>query len=140
MYESTFVRYERRGDRVVPVRVTKAWVSTERKPMDTRKAPTVVRAFKAVRVTELRKFPAADGWDDEECRNYPRREWPANKVDRVESRERLFTLCDAEGEQVVREAGYDQCWLPYSVPANPTLAQANWTLANGNGWIQPEEA
>lgn len=132
------MRYERRGNRVVPVRVTKRWVSTEKKALDQRKAPTVVRKFHTVRVTELRKFPTPAEWDDDTNERYPRREWPANKVDRVESRERVMGLLDKDGEPVLQEAGYDQRWLPYSVPANPTAAQASWTLENGNGWVVPE--
>ncbi len=127
MYSSTFVRYERRGDRVVPVRVTKAWVTFAAREEETRK-------FITTRVSELRRMP----------RNEPDRDDPPTPAwessHRVETRERLMTLLakDApEGECLVREAGYDQCWLPYSVPASPTAAQAGWTLENGNGWLLP---
>lgn len=139
MYQSTFVRYERRGNRVIPVRVTKQWVTIEKPAFDGRKAPSVVSKFKTVRVTELRDFPAPAQWNMDAYAPYPRREYPDNSGARVETRERLFTLCDKDGEQVVREAGYDQRWLPYSLPANPTAAQAAWSLENGNGWVTGRE-
>lgn len=129
MYQSTYVRYERRGDRVVPVRVTKSWVGFEVRQHDNRKEPKQVRKFIATQLTELRRFPRPDYSEGKP-------EWPV--TGRVETRERLLTLPERgvkDGEPLVREAGYDQCWLPYSVPAQPTAAQAAWTLENGNGWL-----
>jgi hypothetical protein len=122
VYQSTFVRYERRGDRVVPVRVTKSWVTSEG-----RTGTPGRRAFMTTRVSELRRMPKPDHSEAPP-------EWPADE--RVETRERLMTLLakDApEGECLVREAGYDRRWLPYSAPCE---SAHRWTLDNGNGWLE----
>jgi hypothetical protein len=146
VYQSTFVRYERRGDRVVPVRVTKQWVSAEVRGLDNRKEPKVVRKFLATRITELRmssirdREVAVDTDPAAPSRIGKPVAWASSN--RVETRSRLMTLSERgvkDGEPLVREAGYDQCWLPYSVPANPTLAQSQWSLENGNGWLPPRE-
>lgn len=132
MYQSTFVRYERRGDRVVPVRVTKSWVTAERKD-----GTKVNPRFTITRVTECRTERLSDREPALDAQGKPVA-WVSSS--RVESRERLLTLSERgvkDGEPLVREAGYDQRWLPYSVPAQPTKAQAGWSLDNGNGWVEP---
>lgn len=136
MSYSTYVRYERRGDRVIPVRVTKQWVTAERPNHDSRKAPTQIRKFLAVQVTEMARFPRPDREALAEAPPEPYQSFPPGY--RTETRDRLLTLSERgvpDGEPVVREAGYDQRWLPYSVPALPTASQAAWTLNNGNGWL-----
>lgn len=135
---SQYVRYERRGDRVVPVRVMKQWVTNEVAQHDNRKAPKAVRKFMAVRVSELRmgRMPREEALDAE---GKPVA-WQSSS--RVESRERLTTLWqrgDEACEPVVREAGYDQHWLPLGTP--PFVGDAHgWTLDNGNGWRPEEES
>ncbi len=124
-YSSTFVQYERRGGTLVPVRVTKQWVSRE----DRR--GQVSRAFQVTRITEV-------PWRQLTDRERAPEPWVSSS--RVEGRDRLLILSERgvkDGEPLVREAGYDQYWLPYSVPANPTAAQAAWSLDNGNGWLPP---
>lgn len=135
MYTSTFVRYERRGTRVQPVRVTKSWVCQEVKALDGRKEPKLVRKFIATSVTEvpMRKLGGREGAPADE---------PWESYDRRETRERLLTLWqrgDEACEPVVREAGYDQHWLPLDLlgwthPERYTAAQAAWSLANSNGF------
>jgi len=123
---------------VVPVRITKSWVSTEVRGLDNRKEPKVVRKFMVTRVSEGRMGRIRNERDPEDPVAPP---WQSSH--RVETRERLMTLLERgqpEGECLVREAGYDQCWLPYAVPANPTAAQAAWSLENGNGWVPEREA
>lgn len=126
MYQSTYVRYERRGDRVVPVRVTKQWIHTEKKALDQRKEPTIVRAFRTTRVTELRRMPVNEV---DPAEPQAPKGWQSS--DRVESRERMMGLFDKDGEPVLQEAGYDQRWLP---PGEPSPSSWRWTLDNGNGW------
>lgn len=127
MYQSTFVRYERRGDKVVPVRVTKQWVSQESK------AGTERRTFKTVRVTELRRMPVNE--PDPELPQAPKG-WQSS--DRVDSRERLMGLCQKGTEEpMLQEAGYDQRWLPLGTAADVPLSAHRWTLDNGNGWLVP---
>lgn len=128
LYTSTFVRYERRGNRVQPVRVTKSWVSQEIKSMDGRKEPKLVRKFMATSVTEVPMRKLTDREDAPEA-------WES--FERVESRERLLTLWqrgDKDCEPVVREAGYDQRWLPLGSLEGLSAAQASWSLANSNGF------
>lgn len=128
MSYSQFVRYERRGDRVVPVRVTKQWVTSEVPSMDRRKEPKAVRKFVTVRVTELDPRRLTDREQAPEA-------WVSS--DRVETRERLMTLWqrgDEACEPIVREAGYDQHWLPLG-QAPFVGDQHGWTLDNGNGWV-----
>jgi hypothetical protein len=120
-YQSTFVRYERREGRVVPVRVTKAWVEP---PQAREAAPGkqkvlkggLARRFMTVRVTELRRVPN-DG------REQAPEAW-TSWGERVESRERVMGLCQKGTEDpVLQEAGYDQYFLP--VGTQPlTLRQA----------------
>jgi hypothetical protein len=83
VYQSTFVRYERRGDRVVPVRVTKQWVSFEKKPIDNRKEPEVTRRFTCSRIQEVR-------WTKLTDREQAPEAWVSSS--RVESRERILGL------------------------------------------------
>jgi hypothetical protein len=123
VYQSSNVRYERTADRVVPVRVTKQWVTFGQEPK-------VQKKFIAVRVSVLRDFPPADYSD---C---PKEEPWTSSPARVESRERLQTLLvkgDPEGEPVLREAGYDQRWLPCGDLSKLTAAQAAQTLENQGG-------
>jgi hypothetical protein len=105
------------------VRVTKSWVS-----LASREGKETARKFITTRVSELRRMPR-----NEVDREDPPAEWPVS--DRVETRERIMTLLakDApDGECIVREAGYDQRWLPYSEPCE---SAHRWTLENGNGWL-----
>ena len=126
--QSQYIRYERRDGRVVPVRVIKQWVTREVPSLDKRKEPTVQRKFITVRVTELRMR----GIGDLEQAPEPWCSFP----DRVESRERLMTLWqkgDEACEPLVREAGFDQRWLPLGQA--PFVGDAyGWSLDNGNGW------
>lgn len=109
-YSSTFVRYERRGNRVVPVRVTKQWVTQEGM-----RGQLKAEVFSAVRVTELRGMPrgnreqAPEAWS-----SYP---------EQVESRERVLGLVakyelECGGEPVLRCAGH----------SDPTLAMGSEPL------------
>ncbi len=121
---STIVRYECRGPRLVPVRVTKQWVAfgPEDKP---------VWKFIPVRVTDT---SVGRLWDRE------RTPEPWCSSSRVETRERLMTLVqagDENGEPLVREAGYSECWLPPGDLSNLTAAQVTQSLDNGNGWLPP---
>jgi hypothetical protein len=125
MYQSSHVRYERRGNRVTPVRVTKQWVTFGQEPK-------VQKKFITVRASVLRAFPPADYSD---C---PREEpWTSGDFGPgVESRERVLGLLvkgDPEGEPVLREAGYDQCWLPSGDLSKLTAAQAAQTLDGQQG-------
>lgn len=131
-YESTFVRYERRGDRIVPVRVTKAWVEPpeqrvapgKQKVLKASTAAKLARRFVAVRVTELRKWPSGDLEKAPEA-------WESSK--RVESRERLMGLLQRGTEEpVLQEAGYDQYFLPMG---NGPLS---WAQANAPLDAEPE--
>lgn len=148
VYQSNHVRYERRADRVVPVRVSKQWVTFGQEPK-------VQTKFIAVRVSELRNFPPADYTD---C---PEEEPWTSSQERVESRERLMGLyikgadfleCQLCGgcvierdhaqsacpgkvdEPLVREAGYNQPWLPSGDLSRLTAAQAAYSLDNANGF------
>lgn len=131
-YESTFVRYERREGRVVPVRVTMAWVEPpevrqqsapgKQKVLKPGQVP-LARRFMAVRVTELRRMPAGEREQAPEA-------WQS--WERVESRERLMTLLDKSGEPVLQEAGYDQRWLTLG---NQPLT---WSQANQPMDAEPE--
>lgn len=128
MYQSTFVRYERVGDKVTPVRVTKQWVNRE--------VAGAIRgsntAFKVVRVTELRRFPV----NEAEPGDPTVPAWTSS--DRRESRERVMNLLERsqpEGECLVREAGYTERWLPFALPSPLPAYVAGWTLDNGNGWV-----
>ena len=123
---SQYIRYERRGDKLVPVRVTKQWVTFEIPQLDKRKPPRVVRKFIAVRSTALQMR----GIGDLEQAPEPWQSYP----DRVETRERLLTeVVDAEGEPLVRECGGDQRWLPLG--RAPLVGDGHgWSLENGNGW------
>jgi hypothetical protein len=109
----------------VPVRVTKQWVSYEQRGNTPAKSK-----FIPVRVSVLRDFPPPDYSD---C---PKEEpWTSSPV-LVESRERLQTLLvkgDPEGEPVLREAGYDQRWLPLGDLSQLSAAQAAQTLDNQQG-------
>ena len=78
-YSSTYVRWERRGDRAIPVRVTKSWVTAEGL-----RGKLKARAFIPTRVTELRM---RDVRGDRETAPEPWTSW-----DRVESRQRLLGL------------------------------------------------
>lgn len=110
-YTSTFVRYERKGDRAVPVRVTKSWVTTEGRGGQKQ------RAFRVTRVSELRRIPNAD-------REQAPEPWCSSQ--RVESRERLMTLMQRDtNEPMLQEAGYDQYTLPIGRLDNLSWAQAN---------------
>lgn len=88
--QSTYIRYERRGDKVTPVRVTKSWVSREVQNVDTRRAPKVVRKFQATRVSQV-------PWRQLTDREVPRDDagkaiaWSSGK-ENVETRERILTL------------------------------------------------
>ncbi len=152
MYQSTIVKYERRGDTVVPVRVTNQWVSQESRD------GKVNSKFTSVRVSELRRFPV-----NEPDPELPRAVWPVS--DRVETRERLMGLyikgadfleCQLCGgcvierdharsacpgkvdEPLVREAGYNQAWLPQG--SAPFVGDNyGWSLDNGNGWARERE-
>lgn len=135
-YTSTFVRYERRGDRVIPVRVTKAWVE----PPEQRSAPgkqkvlsaKLARRFTTVRVTELRKFPNGDVEHGPEA-------W-TSWAERVESRERMLTLdhhVKSKTGGIIRE--------PILFPAGagePTLeignAPLSWAQANAPMDAEPD--
>lgn len=130
--QSTFVRYERRGDRVVPVRVTKQWVHTAVKPMDTRKESRRVDAFQATRVTEIgyRRMPREVAVDE----NGHPVAWQSYEP-RQESRARMLTLYQQVGkvrEPVLFPAGAGEDFLP----ATDTELGAvyGWSLDNGNGW------
>lgn len=79
-YNSTYIRYERKGARVVPVRVTKSWVTAEGL-----RGKLKTKAFVATRVTEVRmrdvrgdREQAPEAWD--------------SSPNRVESRARLLGL------------------------------------------------
>lgn len=123
MYSSTFVRYERNGNKVTPVRVTKQWTSIEVPNRDSRKEPEVRSRFKAVRVTQL----GWHGFDRMPAADEPKAE-PWQSSHRVESRERMLTLFAKDGEPVLQEAGYDQCWLPLGDLSQLTAAQEAQTL------------
>lgn len=111
-YTATFVRYERTGNRVVPVRVTKSWVTAEGM-----RGQLKTKAFKATRVTELRRMPNGDREQAPEA-------WESSR--RVESRERLMTLMQRDTEEpMLQEAGYDQYTLPLGRLDNLSWAQAN---------------
>lgn len=128
-YTSSYVRYERRGQRVVPVRVTKAWVE----PPEVREVPgkqkvlkqgqvAKVRSFHAVRVTELKmrdvrggREEAPEAWSS----------WP----ERVESRARLLNLpvkykLAEGGEPVLTPVGAGSPTLPIGDATQWTMAQA----------------
>jgi hypothetical protein len=118
MYQSQYVRYERRRDRVVPVRVIKQWTTLDGK-----------EAFKVVRVTEVPITRLAAS------RESAPEAWVSSN--RVETRERVLTLWakgDEQCEPIVKEAGYDQRWLPLGDLSNLTAAQAAQSLANNNGF------
>ncbi len=121
---ATFIRYERRGARLAPVRVTKQWVNFgDKVKPDWR--------FIAVRATEV---SLGRVWDRE------RTQEPWCSSSRVETRERLMTLAqvgEENGEPLVREAGYTEHWVPLGDLSCLTAAQAAWTLDNGNGWLEP---
>lgn len=118
-YSSTFVRYERKGDRVVPVRVTKQWVTAEGM-----RGQLKAKVFKAVRVTELRRMPNAGREQAPEA-------WESSR--RVESRERLMTLMQRDtDEPMLQEAGYDQYTLPMG------NAPLSWAQANAPMDAEPD--
>lgn len=123
-YSSTFVRYERRGNRVVPVRVTKQWVTAEGLG-----GKLKAKVFSAVRVTELRGIPrggreqAPEAWS-----SYP---------ERVESRERLLHMTV---NYRLEEGGQDVVWAAGA--HDPTLAMGDeplsWRQANAPMDAEPD--
>jgi len=129
VYQSEYVRYERKGDRVVPVRVVKQWVSRELPTNDSRREPVVKRVFRTTRLSEV-------PWSRLTERESAPEPWVSS--DRVETRERLqglFTRGE-QGEPVLQEAGFDQYFLP--IGSEPlTLAQARQTLDNQLGGREP---
>lgn len=129
MYQSTFVRYERRGDQVVPVRVTKAWVGFVKPALDQRKEPTEVKKFIPVSITELRMRQLTD-------REGAPKDQPWQSTNRVESRARLHGLITLkagdEPQLVAWEAGYCEDYLPLT-EGPLTAAQAAQTLDNQLG-------
>lgn len=134
MYQSTFVRYERVGDKVTPVRVTKQWVNRETRKGASGNDSRLDSAFRVVRVTELRRFPV----NEPEPGDPKVPAWTSS--DRQETRERVMNLLERgqpEGECLVREAGYTERWLPFAMPSPLPAYVAGWTLDNGNGWVTP---
>jgi hypothetical protein len=127
MYQSSYVRYERNGDRVTPVLVAKKWVNPPEKSAAKQQKFTVVRVSQ-LQWGRMEREPAVD------AEGHPVL-WQSSS--RVETRERLMTLWergDENCEPIVREAGYDQHWLPQGKP--PFVGDAyGWTLDNGNGWV-----
>lgn len=122
-YTSTFVRYERRGGALVPVRVTKQWVNREER------GGKSSRKFLVTRVTEVPWRQLTDREPALDAAGKPVA-WASSA--RVETRERLQTLWqrgDEACEPIVREAGYDQCWLPLGDLSKLTWVQANQKLA-----------
>jgi hypothetical protein len=117
-YTSSFVRYERRGNRVVPVRVTKSWVSAEGL-----RGQLKARSFHATRVTELKmrdvrggREEAPEAWSS----------WP----ERVESRARLLAMpvkykLAEGGEPVLVPEGAGLPTLAIGDLTGLTWAQAN---------------
>lgn len=124
-YTSTFIRYERRGARVVPVRVTKSWVE----PPELRAAPgkqkvlkpaQAGRSFHATRVTELKMRDVRGGREES-----PE---PWTSWDRQESRERLLGLVTKYklpegGEPVLVPVGAGLATLEMGNPLEWTRAQ-----------------
>lgn len=125
-YTSTYIRYERRGDRVVPVRVTKSWVE----PPELRAAPgkqkvlkptQAGRRFAATRVTEVKMRDVRGG---REGSPEPWTSW-----DRQESRARLQGLVvkyklPEGGEPVLVPVGSGHGVLTLDDPSKWTRAQA----------------
>lgn len=124
--QSTFIRYERSGDKVRAVRVTKQWVTREVPARDSRREPAVQSKFIAVRVSQvpmrqLKREPVLD----EDGLSVPR---SSGGDARVESRERMMTLLAKDGEPVLQEAGYSERWLPLGDLSRLTAAQARQAL------------
>lgn len=110
-YSTTYVRYERRGTRVVPVRVTKQWVTAEGM-----RGQLKARVFKAVRVTELKmrdvrgdREAAPEAW--------------SSTPERVESRERLHGLVT---KYTLEDGGLPVAWCAGA--GEPTLEMGDEPL------------
>ena len=129
---SSYIRYDSRGLRVVPVRVTKSWVE----PAELKAAPGKQKVLKqgrrfiCTRVTELRM---RDVRGDREQAPEPWTSW-----DRQETRERLLTLpvkykLPEGGEPVLRPAHAGEPCLPLG-----DLGALSWAQANAPMEAEPE--
>lgn len=123
MYTSSYVRYERRGARVVPVRVTKQW--DEREGM---RGNLKQKAFKAVRVTELKMR------DVRGDREQAPEAWTSSPA-RVETRERLLTLCV---KYELEEGGLPILTDPTAGPYLAIGDQSTWTERQVNTPLDAE--
>lgn len=125
-YASTFVRYESRGGRKVPVRVTKQWVTFESRGGKT------TRRFITTSVTELKYRDIRAGLDRTYVHEGQHENWVSNT--RQDTRERLLGM-------VVRyslpEGGLPVLEDPTAGPFLPLDDASGWTLRQAQ---QPMDA
>lgn len=122
-YTSSFVRYERRGNRVIPVRVTKTWVTAEGL-----RGKLKARSFHATRVTELKMRDVRGG------RETAPEEWCS--FHNRETRERVLGLVT---KYKLAEGG-ERVLIPLGdgIPVLPIGDQSTWTQRQAEQPFDPE--